>query len=43
MKYFKFNELKPGSKITLQLPNEHLINGVVVGCFHTVFIKYLNL
>lgn len=40
MKYFKFNELKPGSKITLQLPNEHPINGEVVEIFNIFFIKY---
>lgn len=42
MKYFKFNELKSGSKITLQLPNECPINGEVVEVFHIFFIKYLN-
>ncbi len=42
MKYFKFNELKSGSKITLQLPNECPINGEVVEIFHIFFIKYLN-
>ena len=41
MKYFKFNELKPGSKITLQLPNEYPINGEVVENSNTFFIKYL--
>lgn len=40
MKYFKFNELKPGSKITLQLPNEYPINGEVVEIFNIFFIKY---
>lgn len=42
MKYFKFNELKSGSKITLQLPNECPINGEVVETFHTFFIKYTD-
>lgn len=41
MKYFKFNELKPGSKITLQLPNEYPINGEVVENSNTFYIKYL--
>ena len=41
MKYFKFNELKPGSKITLQLPNECPINGEVVENSNTFYIKYL--
>ena len=41
MKYFKFNELKPGSKITLQLPNEYPINGEVVENSNIFFIKYL--
>lgn len=41
MKYFKFNELKPGSKITLQLPNERPINGEVVENSNTFYIKYL--
>ena len=40
MKYFKFNELKPGSKITLQLPNECPINGEVVENSNTFYIKY---
>ena len=40
MKYFKFNELKPESKITLRLPYERPINGVVVEIFNTFFIKY---
>lgn len=42
MKYFKFNELKSGSKITLQLPNECPINGEVVEVFHIFFIKYTD-
>lgn len=42
MKYFKFDELKSGSKITLQLPNERPINGEVVENFHTFFIKYTD-
>lgn len=42
MKYFKFNELKPESKITLRLPYERPINGVVVKVFNNYFIKYLN-
>nr|DAH58306.1 MAG TPA: hypothetical protein [Bacteriophage sp.] len=41
MKYFKFNELKPGSKVVLQLPGENPINGKVLNpeykCF---FIAY---
>lgn len=41
MKYFKFNELKHGSKITLQLPNECPINGEVVENSNTFFIKCL--
>lgn len=41
MKYFKFNELKHGSKITLQLPNERPINGEVVEDSNTFYIKYL--
>ena len=41
MKYFKFNKLKPGSKITLQLPNECPINGEVVENSNTFYIKYL--
>lgn len=42
MKYFKFDELKSGSKITLQLPNERPINGEVVEAFHIFFIKYTD-
>lgn len=41
MKYFKFNELKSGSKIVLQLPNEYPINGEVVENSNTFYIKYL--
>ena len=41
MKYFKFNELKHGSKITLQLPGENPINGEVVENSNTFFIKCL--
>ena len=39
MKYFKFNELKHGSKITLQLPNERPINGKVVENSNIFFIQ----
>ena len=39
MKYFKFNELKHGSKITLQLPNECPINGKVVENSNIFFIQ----
>lgn len=42
MKYFKFNELKSGSKITLQLPNECPINGEVIEASHIFFIKYTD-
>ena len=42
MKYFKFNELKSGSKVVLQLPNECPINGEVVEVFHIFFIKYTD-
>lgn len=41
MKYFKFNELKSGSKVVLQLPGENPINGEVVENSNTFFIKYL--
>lgn len=41
MKYFKFNELKSGSKVVLQLPGENPINGEVVENSNTFFIKCL--
>ena len=41
MKYFKFNELKSGSKVVLQLPGENPINGEVVEDSNTFFIKCL--
>ena len=41
MKYFKFNELKSGSKVVSQLPGENPINGEVVENSNTFFIKCL--
>lgn len=41
MKYFKFNELKSGSKVVLQLPGENPINGEVVENSNTFYIKCL--
>ena len=41
MKFLELKELIPGSKITLQLPNECPINGEVVENSNTFYIKYL--